>query len=294
MYRTAQYMKQNRAKNVFEALDVVLRIYNSAGFRIAEIHCDREFEPIFTDLKDEWDVTMVYPPAQSHVPQAEQNNRTLKDRVRSTFHRLPYKALPRIIAIHMVQEEARKSNWFPNKHGVSKYFSPRMIVHQQALDYAKECQHALGAYVQAHDEPKPSDLNTNVQRAIDAIYLRPVTNGHEVYNLATQSVITRRRVTELPVTPNVIRTVEAIADAQKQKGLRIKTRQGLVLYDSSWIAGVDYAENDNEEDDDEDYTEEEQEGDDDDEDELQESVYTTEDETEDFLLFVSYFPTRVL
>ena len=59
MYRTAQYMQQNRAKNVFGALDVVLRLYNSAGFRIAEIHCDREFEPIFNDLKDEWDVTMV-------------------------------------------------------------------------------------------------------------------------------------------------------------------------------------------------------------------------------------------
>ena len=44
--------------------------------------------------------------------------------------------------------------------------------------------------VEVIDEPKPSELNTNVQRAIDAIYLRPVTNGHEVYNLATQSVIT--------------------------------------------------------------------------------------------------------
>ena len=60
MYRTAQYMQQNKAKNAFQALDVVLRIYNSAGFRIKEINCDREFEPIFTDLKDEWDVTMVY------------------------------------------------------------------------------------------------------------------------------------------------------------------------------------------------------------------------------------------
>ena len=66
MYRTAQYMKQNRAKNVFEALDVVLRIYNSAGFRIAEIHCDREFEPIFTDLKDEWEE--LEPEVQAEEP----------------------------------------------------------------------------------------------------------------------------------------------------------------------------------------------------------------------------------
>ena len=83
----------------------------------------------------------------------------------------------------------------------------------------------------------------------DAIYLHPFTNhGHEVYNLATQSVITRRRVTEMPVTPNVIKTIEDIATAQNQKGLRIKTCRGVVLYDSSWIAGVDYTAESEEED----------------------------------------------
>jgi hypothetical protein len=31
-------------------------------------------------------------------------------------------------------------NFFPAKNGFSQYYSPRMILHQQNLDYDKHCQ----------------------------------------------------------------------------------------------------------------------------------------------------------
>ena len=61
-------------------------------------------------------------------------------------------------------------------------------------------------------------------------------------------VINQAHVTPLPVTPTIIQAVEAIAAAQGQKGLRIKTRRGGTLFDSSWTAGVEYDDDEEESD----------------------------------------------
>ena len=152
---------------------------------------------------------MHYSPANGHVPEAERNIRFLKERIRSTFHRLPYKALPIKVMKVLVMEAAKKPNFFPNKHGISKHFSPRQIVHRETLDYEKHCRYYLGQCAQAHDEPNP--LNSQQPRTIDVLYLRHVEGGHQVYNLATNSLITRAKLTPLPVPQHIIDTVNRIA-----------------------------------------------------------------------------------
>ena len=165
----------------------------------------------------------------------------------------------------LVTEAARKLNFFPNRHGISPHYSPRQIVHRQPLNYKLHCQYSLGSYVQAHDEPDPT--NTQEPRSLDAVYLRPMDHGHEVYNLATQRVITRRHLTVFPVTPTIIQAVEQIAAHEEQKGLRIKTKQGHTIYDSSWTAGVDYDEEEQDDNYEEDDDEEEEDEDDSEQDE---------------------------
>ena len=44
----------------FSALDVILRHYNSAGFLIRTIHCDREYESMMDSVKDDLNVTLNY------------------------------------------------------------------------------------------------------------------------------------------------------------------------------------------------------------------------------------------
>jgi hypothetical protein len=58
--------------------------------------------------------------------------------------------------------------------------------------------------------------------------------------LSTKRVITRRKVTIVPITQSVIDAVNSMAHADGMKGLIIKSRTGQVLFDSSWTAGVDY------------------------------------------------------
>ena len=158
-------------------------------------------------------------------------------------------------------ECTKKLNFFPPKGGISKYYSPREILHHQKLDYGKHCTIPQFSYVQAHDEPNPT--NSQAPRSIDCIYLRPLSNaqgGHELLNLLTGRVITRRKVTIIPMPTTVIKAVEDMAASDGIKSLQLKTKSGSILYDSTWIAGVDFTEDEEQEeyhyqDDDEDASE---------------------------------------
>jgi hypothetical protein len=62
-------------------------------------------------------------------------------------------------------------------------YSPRTILYEINLGYEHFRVPQL-AYVLAHDEPEP--LNSTQPRAIDGIYMRPLSNaqgGHEIFNV---------------------------------------------------------------------------------------------------------------
>jgi hypothetical protein len=143
-----------------------------------------------------------------------------------------------------VMESTKKLNFFPNRHGVSKHYRPRMILHQDNLDYDCHCKYILGEYVQAHDKPSPS--NTNAARLLDCIYLRPTDNaqgGHELLHLQTNQVVKRRNLTPAVITPTIIKMVHRLAEmGEMPKGLKIRSRTNQILFDAAWIAGVDYEE----------------------------------------------------
>eukprot|EP00980_Cylindrotheca_fusiformis_P017121 scaffold5263_cov73-Cylindrotheca_fusiformis.AAC.1 len=74
---------ENRSKDeLFRSLDVALRYYNKADFKIKRIDCDGEFRVMMDEVQDELDVEMNYANPGDHVPEAERNNRTIKERVR--------------------------------------------------------------------------------------------------------------------------------------------------------------------------------------------------------------------
>ena len=80
--RTIRYRSvvplENRTKDqLYKALDVVLHMYNEAGYRIREIHANNEFRQLFKMVADDLDLVMNYTNAGDHVPEAERNNRIL-------------------------------------------------------------------------------------------------------------------------------------------------------------------------------------------------------------------------
>jgi hypothetical protein len=87
------------------------------------------------ELQGVYNIKMNYANPQEHVPEAERNNRVIKERFRAEFHPLPFTMIPQIMVKILAMECAKKLNFFPPKGGVSPYYSPRMIMNQQSLDY---------------------------------------------------------------------------------------------------------------------------------------------------------------
>lgn len=242
MYRTAEWVQNQTSQAYRSVLDNVFRLYNIAGFRITTIHCDNEYKSLMGELEDVYGVAVNYASAQEHVPEIERSIRVIKERVRATFHRLPYLKLPPVMIKILVMESTKKLNFFPPKGGISEFYSPRMIMHQENIHYDKHCAIPFGTYVQAHQEPSPT--NTQEPRSLDCIYMRFLNNkqgGHEILDLRTERIITRRHVTPIPITQNVIDIVHAMATRHNMTaGIKVQTKAGITLYDSTWIAGVDY------------------------------------------------------
>jgi hypothetical protein len=67
------------------ALKNIIKIYNTAGFKVSTLSCDRECVPLINAIQDEFNITPNYPSAQEHVPEAERNNRVIKERIRAVF-----------------------------------------------------------------------------------------------------------------------------------------------------------------------------------------------------------------
>ena len=209
-------------------LHKVISLYRQGGFKIKTISSNIEFIPVPEAMKDEYNFIPNYTSAQEHVPEAERNNRVIKERVSTVFHSLPYMALPRLMIKYLAMEVTKKLNYFPTKGGISKYFSPREILHKEKLDYVKHCMIPQFSYVLAHEEPQPS--NTQVPRALGCIYLRPITNsqgGHELFHLGSGQIITRRRITQQPITDQVIRLVQQLVINNGIKSLKIETKQDI-------------------------------------------------------------------
>jgi len=191
-------------------------------------------------------IHMNYAAAKARVPRAERNNCTIKEHVQATYHGLPYTHLLCILVKYLVTKAARKLNFFLNKHSVSKYFSPWMILHQENIDYNHHCKHSLWDYVQAHDDI--DHKNTTAACSLDCLYLHPTSSkqeGHELLHLQTNHVITRHNVTSIPVTPSIISQVHELACLDGMPpGLKITSHTNQILFNSAWTAGVDYDEED--------------------------------------------------
>jgi hypothetical protein len=238
-YRSVVPLPNRSAQSFFDAIKVVHREVTNAGYSIKTVRCDPEFKPIMDDVKDVLKIDMDYVATKNHVPEAERNNRTIAERVRTAYHRLPYANIPKLMIQELVIDQTRKLNLFPARGGVSPYYSPERLIGGDTVDFERDLKYAFGSYVQANNEP--TITNSLAPRTLDCIYLRTLPNGgHKLMNLATGLAIVRPRIWPIPVTKLVIRSVERMADEQGIKSLKIQNRNLSKLYPVDWIAGVDY------------------------------------------------------
>ena len=157
---------------LYQGLDVVMWKYNQASVQISTVHADNEFRSILNDLivSDEWNADVNFSNPGEHVTDIERGNRTLQERFCVQFYHLPYEALSRVMVRYLPLRITKNRSLFPKKEGISKYFSPHVLLGKHQIDYRKEYEFSFGDYVQPFLglEPKSSQL----AQLIDAIYLR--------------------------------------------------------------------------------------------------------------------------
>ena len=213
-FRTVAPIVDRSHKTILKELSTVISVYQARGLVVQDIHADNEFECIRHDVRP---VALNIVPSDSHVGEVERSIRTIKDRLRSAVHGLPFKRYPKLMIRHLVSDAVRCLNQFPRKNGVSDTMSPATIVMGIGTPDFTAMRIEFGAYAQVFEEFDPT--NTPRARSLGAIALTPTGNAQGDYHfmsLATGARISRHRWTELPIPDTAIARVEALAIADGQ------------------------------------------------------------------------------
>ncbi len=122
---TIEHLPSRTTKRLVHTLERVFKIYMTAGFVIQTALMDMEFEKLRTMMPH---VVLNTTAAREHVGEVEQKIRVIKERARGAFNTLPYKKLPKLMAIELLHFCVMWMNSFPVKSGISKKWSPRELV----------------------------------------------------------------------------------------------------------------------------------------------------------------------
>jgi len=154
-----------------------LDLYSSRGFCVVDIHSDMEFECIQHDFLP---VTLNLTPCDAHIGEVERSIRTIKERVQSDIHGLPFRRLPKLMITELIRRAMMLLNVFPALNGVSKTLSPRSIMTGKPnLDY-NHCKIEFGSYALVFEDNDPT--NTTKSRSTGAIALNPTGNTEGDYH----------------------------------------------------------------------------------------------------------------
>ena len=228
-FRTVAQVPNRSKTTILKETRSVIHLYHARGLAIRDIHADIEFECIRPDVLP---IDMHIVPADSHVGEIERSIRTLKERIRSTVHGLPFKRLPKLMIKELTKHGVQCLNRFPWKNGVSQDMSPHSIVTGKPTPDYNNMRIEFGAYAQVFEDNDPT--NTNKSRSVGAIALTATGNDSGDYfflSLATGARISRHKWTELPITDTAIARVEALA---ANEGQPLIQEQGLVV---EWAPG---------------------------------------------------------
>ena len=227
---TAQFMVKRTQESIYSGLQLVIKAYNRRGFNVKMILADPEFECHRQALEDDHNIDLNIASAGEHVPEIERYIRTVKERIRAQWSRLPYRAkMPRLITIELVKQSVAWLNSFPPKGGVSETLSPRVIMTGIKMDCKKHCRMPFGDCAQAYEKTD----NNNSERTVGAICLGPSYNlqgGYNFMKLSSGKLIHRNQFYPCPITQDVIERVLEIGEIQKgPRGLQFKNKQREIL-----------------------------------------------------------------
>lgn len=215
-FTTIQALPNRTHDSLMIALKAILGIYNKAGFHIQTVLADGEFEhlrPACVDAGIHLNTTS----ANEHVIDIERQIRVLKERARAIWTSLPFRSWPKRMIYELMAFVVFWLNSFPNRNGISKTLSPRMILTGTSVNFKAHYRMPFGGYAQVHEDPEHTN-DVTYPRTQGCIYLGPSGNsqgGYKFLSLTTGRKILRRSFTELPMPQDVIDRIHLFAKKRK-------------------------------------------------------------------------------
>ena len=209
---TAKYHKTREMRSIIETLNEIKHIYHSRGFTIDNIHGDNEFNK--NDIKKSQLPALFHIYGKDeHVGLIERSNRTVKNKARVMTHATPYRKIPKVMTIGLVQGAVKWLNAFPSMTGISRTMSPSTIVLGLPKPNMKYKTIVFGAHAMVYTG---TDNKMNA-RSIPAIALNASNEhgGHYFMSLYSGKRIHSYEWRELPIDEEVITRVEELAEEEE-------------------------------------------------------------------------------
>ena len=122
-YITIHYLPDRKTSTIGKKLKLILKKYISRGFIVTDVFGDNEFN------REKYrglclPANLHICTAGEHVPIIERSIRTIKERARSATVELPFRTIPRMMIISLLEGVERWINAFPTKNIDKKYSWP--------------------------------------------------------------------------------------------------------------------------------------------------------------------------
>ena len=188
------------------------------GFQVRTIYIDGEKAagPVGTTLRGAG-IRVVSSPG-THVPVVENSIKMIKNWVRSILVSLKFH-LPETLMPHLVAYVCQRINLVPGKRGLLGV-PPIVAFLQKPIDLDKEALHPFGMYGHAVIPNITHKNSVRVPRTEAVIVLGNHDRGGALncLSLSTMRVVVRRKITQLPITRDVIERIQSMGKLTEEGG----------------------------------------------------------------------------
>ena len=204
-----QWLPKGTMTHLVAAVNGLANKVAGRGFKVTEIIVDPARE--LTNLAGKVPYRINTVDARTHVADAEVEIRTIKERMRSTEARLPYK-LPRRAVRFLAQGVVSAYNLTLR---AGETVCPRELFSGIKSDYARDMKFEFGQYVEATVTPGPMEKNGPKPRSVACIALCSTGNdrgGWWFMSLKKKTFFNALRGVSLPMPDVVIEVLDRIAE----------------------------------------------------------------------------------
>jgi len=212
------HLDNRKTSSIRKALRSQLSEIVSQEFEVSTLLFDGEggIQALEDELKEAgYEVNTAGP--KQHVPHVERKIGTLKGRIRSIHHSLPWN-LPYTLLRYEVKYASLVMSMVPH-HGRMDPTSPYEQFYGRKVDFKRQLRLSFGEYAEVHNN-QPTASNTLEERAISCVAMLPLLNKQGTYlffNLKTRSVLKGDKWKALPTPQWVIDRMNQLAKNQKRQ-----------------------------------------------------------------------------